>query len=112
MSGTCEVERTFNGQAEADAPERIVVEPLLHIFALQGLLEVGGGKLENAVSRPAWEQAEDISHVGIGLDGVELGAGDQRDKSGGAVPSLVASDKQPISAPDHQLPESALTVVV
>ena len=66
-------------ESQESVTEGIFVEPPLSFLLLEGLLEVGGGKLEHAGLGPIGEQVEEIAQVAPGLEAVELTAGDQRD---------------------------------
>ena len=98
--------------AERDLPVDVGVEPLLSVSVLQGLVPVGGSELEDAVLGPTGEQAEDVAHVGPGLDAVHLAARQERDEGGVDVAAVVASDKEPVFTADGLAPKLKLADVV
>ena len=48
---------------ERDLTEDVRSEPLLSVLLLESLLPVGGGELEDALHRPAREEAEEVAQV-------------------------------------------------
>ncbi len=67
MSGAGHVARTLDGLAETGCAKQVVAEPLLHVLALQGLLEVRGREFEDTVAWPARKQAEEVAQVRVGV---------------------------------------------
>ena len=87
-------------EGQESATEHVFVEAPLSFFLLEGLLEVGGGKLEDAGLGPVGEQVEEVAQVAPGLDAMEFAAGDQRDEGGVGCGSVFGADKQPVFTTD------------
>jgi hypothetical protein len=60
-----------------DPTEDVGSQLLLSFGLLEGLLPIGGGKLQEAVPGPAGDEAQQVAKVGERLDPVEPGAGKQ-----------------------------------
>ena len=84
-------------QAEGSATEDVGVEPLLSVLVLEGLVPVRGSELEDAATRPAGEEAEEVAQVGPRLDLVELAAGEEGDEGGVDLGGVVAAHEEPVS---------------
>src|SRR5687767_3858511 len=80
-----------------DASEDVGEQLLLSFARLESLLPVGGGELEEAIGGPGTDEAEQIADVGVGLDAVEVGAGEQRDEGHVSEGAVIAADEEPVS---------------
>ena len=67
-------------ESQESAAEGIFVEPPLSFLLLEGLLEVGGGELDDAGLGAVGEQVEEIAQVAPGVETVELATGNQGDE--------------------------------
>ena len=85
---------------EHDATEDVGGQLLLSLALLEGLLPVGGSELEDAVPRPAREQAEEIADVAEWLDVVKPSACEERDEARVGYSPVVAANEEPVSTPD------------
>ena len=81
---------------ERDLAVDVGSEPLLSVLLLEGLLPVDGGELEDAPSRPAGDEAEEVAQVGRGLDLVQLAAGEERDEGGVHLTAVVGAQEDPV----------------
>src|SRR5919206_5214607 len=99
-------------ELEDDSAEDVGGERLLSLWLLECLLPVDRRELEDAISRPAWDEAEQISDVSERLDFVEATTREERYERGIGFAALVAAHKQPIAAPYDLAPERELAGVV
>ena len=90
-------------QAEHDATEDVGGESLLSVGLLEGLLPVDRSELQHAALRPTRQKAEEVAHVGKGLDPVQSAAGQQGYEDGVDLGAVVTAHEEPIAA-THDLP--------
>src|SRR6478736_496512 len=79
------------------AAEDVGGQLVLSFGLLESLLPIGGSELEQAISGPGADHAEQVSEVAVGLDSVQASAGEQRDEHGVDGSAVVAADEQPVS---------------
>lgn len=101
--------RSTDRKTEADAAEDVGVQLLLSLSLLECAAPVGGGELQDAGTRPAREQAEEVAQVAEGLEAVEPAARDERDEGGVRLGPVLAADEEPVSAPEDN-PQVILTI--
>src|ERR1022692_630161 len=99
-------------QTEDYATEDVRVEGLLSLAFLEGLSPVGGSELEDAVTGPAREEAEQIPHVGEGLDLMQAAAGQKRHDGRIDLASVIATDEEPVLSPDDLAAQVQLRDIV
>src|SRR4051812_9714461 len=80
------------------AAEDVGGQLLLSFGLLEGLLPIGGSELEQALSGPGADQAQQIADVAVRLDVVEPSAGEQGDEGCVDVATVVAAEEEPVFA--------------
>lgn len=69
-----------------------------------GCQPVAGAQLEEALARPVGQDAEEVAEVGLGIEVVKAGRGDQRHQVAGGLRVVVAADEEPRLATDRESP--------
>src|SRR5262245_16018044 len=87
-------------------------EAPLSVVLLARLVPVDGRELENAVSGPAGQEAQEVAQVCPGLDVVEPAAGEQRDEGRVDVAGVVAADEEPVAPADDFSAQGGFAPVV
>ena len=82
------------------------------IEARAGLRPVGGGELEIASARPVGHDANHLSEVALGIDTVELAAGDEGIEIGGGLSVIVGAEEEPCLPARSDDSERIFAVVV
>src|SRR6478736_3380142 len=94
------------------AAEDVGGQLVLSFGLLESLLPIGGSELEQAISGPGADHAEQVSEVAVGLDSVQASAGEQRDEHGVDGSAVVAADEQPVSTTEDLAAQIQLADVV
>src|SRR5690349_24948138 len=97
---------------EQRAPEDVGGEFLLSLGVLKSLLPIGRRELENAVTWPGRQEAQQIPHVCERLDLVQPGAGQQRDEDRVDSRAVVAANEHPVFAAENLPAQIQLADVV
>ena len=106
------VRKSSHVRLEQQAAENVGGELLLSLGVLESLLPIRGGQLEDAVAGPARQEAQEVAHVGEGLDLVQPGAREERDEDGVHPSSVFATDEHPIFPAEHLPAQIQLADVV
>lgn len=95
------IARKLAARVEGEASEGVGGESLFDVVAFAGLVPVERRQVEETMLRPTGQETEDVAQIGPGLDGAELAAREQRGEDGIHGAPFVASDEEPILAPDR-----------
>src|SRR5882672_10861019 len=91
-------------RGEQHATKDVGGQLLLSFDLLESLLPIGGSELEDALVRPARQQAEHVAQIGERLDVVEPGAGKQRNEDRVDPGAVIAADEEPVSTAEDLPP--------
>ena len=100
------VDRGRNGERAEVGGELDGVEPVA------GARPELGRELEEAVTGPMRQDAQQVAQVGLGVEDVEPGGGDEREEVTGGLGVVVGADEHPSVSANGDGPERALGSVV
>ena len=94
-----------------EEPEVFVEEPL-SVGLLSSLIPVAGSEFEDAFSGPLGQEAQEVSEVGLGVDSMHAGTGEEGGEGGVDLGAVIAAEEKPVLSPERLPTELSLRNVV